>query len=438
MASPSPKLVVAMAILSIVMLVFTSTLASMQRAIVEEDVRSRSTTSAARVAVDRPPGAFGQPALRPEQPRRARVDPFGVGASGFLFRVYTQAQFGGDEDPRCAAWFVDDDRRLLYRYWPPLDEEAATDWQVVATGIVNRDEGEQPFVLDATGRTLTVELRASTPNRHPARGDPDLRRSPNGQQHVLRLSVEPLRRPAAGHVNGDTTMITNLHHHLRREDGVAMIVSLMVAFVVLMLSTIVVAQSLHSLDCERVRPTRLLSVNAAESGTNHWYQYLQTTPIAGLSCARRSRTSTPARAVATFEAAATFYAADGTTVMPCASFSRHDVSELRADQLDRHGHGDAPHDRDADAPHAELRWIRRGDPRCQRDRLHEQLRHLRRQRQRRRRLRAERQPHDHEHAEHPGNVYVPQGGATISAATPRSGGTSGFATTSSRSRTRRS
>ena len=25
-------------------------------------------------------------------------------------------------------WLMDDQRRLLYRYWAPLDEENATDW----------------------------------------------------------------------------------------------------------------------------------------------------------------------------------------------------------------------------------------------------------------------------------------------------------------------
>ena len=116
-------------------------------------------------------------------------------------------------------------------------------------------------------------------------------------------------------------MTANLHRHLRQEDGVAMIVSLMVAFVVLMLSTIVVAQSLHSLDASGYDRQRLLSVNAAESGTNHWYQYLQTTPIVGMSCATKIEDIDTGPAVATFEAAATFYAADGTTVMPCSSFS---------------------------------------------------------------------------------------------------------------------
>ncbi len=116
-------------------------------------------------------------------------------------------------------------------------------------------------------------------------------------------------------------MITNLNRYLRRQDGVAMVVSLMVAFVVLMLSTIVVAQSLHCLDASGYDRQRLLSVNAAESGTNHWYQYLQTTPIVGMSCATKIEDIDTGPAVATFEASAIFYAADGATVMPCASFS---------------------------------------------------------------------------------------------------------------------
>ena len=166
------ELVVAMAILSIVMLVFTSALASMQRAVVEQDVRSRLNDGArlAMQSIDRQVRSGNL--LYDPTSEVGTVDPFGVAASGYLFRVYTQAQFGGDEDPRCAAWIVDGERQLLYRYWPPLDEDAATDWQVIATGVVNRDEGEPPFVIDSTARTLTVDLLVN----------PDLENQPEATQ----------------------------------------------------------------------------------------------------------------------------------------------------------------------------------------------------------------------------------------------------------------
>ena len=57
-----------------------------------------------------------------------------------------------------------------------------------------------------------------------------------------------------------------------------MIMALAVAFIVLLLSTVVVAQSIHSLDSSGYDRERLLSVNAAEAGTNYWYAFLETTP----------------------------------------------------------------------------------------------------------------------------------------------------------------
>jgi type II secretory pathway pseudopilin PulG len=150
------ELVVAMGILSTVLLVFTSSLGAMQRAVVEEDVRSRLNDEArlALQTIDRQVRSGNL--LYDPATESGTVDPFGVDADGQMVRVYTQAQFGDDESARCALWFVDDAQRLLYRYWSPLDEENATDWQVIATGVVNREEGETAFSLDASGRTLTA------------------------------------------------------------------------------------------------------------------------------------------------------------------------------------------------------------------------------------------------------------------------------------------
>jgi hypothetical protein len=115
------------------------------------------------------------------------------------------------------------------------------------------------------------------------------------------------------------------------ERGVAMIVSLSVAFVVLILSTVVVAQSIHSLDASGYDRERLLSVNAAEAGTNHWYAYLQSTPPVDMAgdagCDASSGQLTIADVVqsgpsqAAFDSVGTFYAADGTAQMSCSTFS---------------------------------------------------------------------------------------------------------------------
>ena len=59
-------------------------------------------------------------------------------------------------------------------------------------------------------------------------------------------------------------MLRQLHRLHSDEGGMAMVVSLMVAFVVLMLSTIVVAQSIHSLNSSGYERQRVTSVNAAE------------------------------------------------------------------------------------------------------------------------------------------------------------------------------
>ena len=161
------ELVVAMAILSIVMLVMTTTLTSIQRAVVEEDVRGRLNDQA-RLAL--------QSLDRLVRSGNILYDP--VDESGYLFRVYTQAEQTEDEDPRCALWLVNEEQQLLYRTWPVLDPDAASDWTVVAEGIVNRDLDEPPFTLDPAGRTIAVEFHVN----------PDLEDRPQATQ-VMQASL---------------------------------------------------------------------------------------------------------------------------------------------------------------------------------------------------------------------------------------------------------
>ena len=99
-------------------------------------------------------------------------------------------------------------------------------------------------------------------------------------------------------------MLTRLRNE---EDGLAMVISLMVAMVILILSTVVVAQSLHTLDSSGYDRRRLTSVSAAEAGTNFYYQYFQTTPAVSLSCAAITRTVASSPAASTFTATPTYY-----------------------------------------------------------------------------------------------------------------------------------
>jgi hypothetical protein len=123
-------------------------------------------------------------------------------------------------------------------------------------------------------------------------------------------------------------MLTRLRDE---ERGVAMIMALAVAFVVLLLATVVVAQSIHSLESSGYDRERLLSINAAEAGTNQWYAYLQSTPALSMSADPGCNASTGLLSIAqtvqsgpspaAFTAVGTFYASDGATTMSCKTFT---------------------------------------------------------------------------------------------------------------------
>jgi hypothetical protein len=103
----------------------------------------------------------------------------------------------------------------------------------------------------------------------------------------------------------------------RGEEGLAMVVGLMVSFVVLMLSLVVVSQSIHSLNASGYDRQRLLSVNAAEAGVDYWWQYMQVTPAGSVDCGAKSATLGSGPNTTSFSANATFYGSDGTTEMAC-------------------------------------------------------------------------------------------------------------------------
>jgi type II secretory pathway pseudopilin PulG len=151
------ELLVAMAIMSIVMLVFTSTLTSVQRTVVEEDVRSRLNDQA-RLALQSIDRLVRSGNILYDPVDESGNDPYDGSATGYMFRIYTQAEQSPTQPARCALWLLNDERELLYRTWPIQEPENATDWQVVADSVVNRDLDEPAFELDSSGRTIAVRF----------------------------------------------------------------------------------------------------------------------------------------------------------------------------------------------------------------------------------------------------------------------------------------
>jgi prepilin-type N-terminal cleavage/methylation domain-containing protein len=165
------ELVVAMGILSIVMIVFLSTLTSVQKATVNQDVRSRTIDQVrlAMQSIDRqvrsgnllynPSTAYGSPPL----------------PAGYTLLIYTQANLPTTGD-KCVLWSINSSNQLVTRQWPPLQPENATQWQIVAENVVNRIGGTPTtaFSLDPTGRTIMLTFLVNT----------DLSGSPNATQRL--------------------------------------------------------------------------------------------------------------------------------------------------------------------------------------------------------------------------------------------------------------
>jgi prepilin-type N-terminal cleavage/methylation domain-containing protein len=166
------ELVVAMMILSIVMLVMTTTLSSIQRAVVEEDVRTRLNDQA-RLAVQSIDRLVRSGNILYDPVNESGNDPYGA-ATGYMFRIYTQAEQTAGQSARCAIWLLNNQQQLLYRTWPILEPENASDWQVVADSVVNRNLGNPAFSLDAAGRTIAVNFYIN----------PDLAHRPQATQVV--------------------------------------------------------------------------------------------------------------------------------------------------------------------------------------------------------------------------------------------------------------
>jgi Tfp pilus assembly protein PilX len=104
----------------------------------------------------------------------------------------------------------------------------------------------------------------------------------------------------------------------RDERGMAMVIALLVSFVLLILGSTIVAQSIHNAESSGLDRRRLQSVNAAEAGNNYFYAYLQSTLVTSLSCDPVPQTIASAPATASFTATPTFYdGADPPNAISC-------------------------------------------------------------------------------------------------------------------------
>ena len=111
-------------------------------------------------------------------------------------------------------------------------------------------------------------------------------------------------------------------NRIRNEErGVAMVVSLMVAFVVLLLSTVVVSQAIHSSDQSGYDRERLQSVNTAEAGLDYYYNYLASTPVTSMTTNPVTVTTGVAPGTSSVTISPTFYSDAGGVTTFSGSFS---------------------------------------------------------------------------------------------------------------------
>ena len=154
------ELMVASALLSIVMVVFATVLASVQRTVVKVDNLSRANDEA-RLALQ-------------QMDREVRSGNVLYEASdgGYAVKVYTQANAPTRDGAVCKEWEVNTSQQLRSRTWLPTDEPEDAPWVIVATGVVNRELSEPAFALDddplKKDRTLEINFAVNTDlDNHP-------------------------------------------------------------------------------------------------------------------------------------------------------------------------------------------------------------------------------------------------------------------------------
>ena len=158
------ELVVSMMVLGVAMLIFSTTLMTIQTGVVKQDHLARSNDQA-RLALEqldremRSGNVLYDPASEGTTTTASSSDNY------YYVRIYTQT----NADTRgysCVQWRINSSQKLQTRWWPPEDPDGVTEWRTVAEGIVNRTFSVPAFQLDADplkgNRVLNVTLRVST------------------------------------------------------------------------------------------------------------------------------------------------------------------------------------------------------------------------------------------------------------------------------------
>jgi hypothetical protein len=147
------ELAITSALLLVVSGTFLTVVESLSRSIGEQQERSNNNDQA-RAAVEQ--------LDREIRSGNVLYDPAAESPANYALRIYTQAN-ATTRTPSflCVQWRIDD-RELIRRTWPPHDPANASGWRIIATDVVNVDQGVPAFALDPdpakAGRTVDITL----------------------------------------------------------------------------------------------------------------------------------------------------------------------------------------------------------------------------------------------------------------------------------------
>src|SRR3954468_21296743 len=127
------ELVVSMMVLGIAMLIFSTTLMTIQTGVVKQDHLSRSNDQA-RLALEQLDRQMrsGNVLYDPASEGTATTGA-GAGYNNYMVRIYTQTN-ADTLGYTCVQWRITTSNQLQTRSWPPEDTADVTSWRTVADG----------------------------------------------------------------------------------------------------------------------------------------------------------------------------------------------------------------------------------------------------------------------------------------------------------------